>query len=336
LGAFLTWQQVQSGAEQVRVSQRQLEIGQEGQITERFTRAIDQLGSKSIDVRLGGIYALERIAKNSPQDQDAITDILSAYVRGHSPWKPTASQGQRLNTVDSEYSRKLSELRVLEVRAGDIQAILDVLGRRPTVTANSNRLNLERTDLRNADLRCRFFHTRPDQCSNLAYTDLNFSNLDRAALYGANLSASTFYTVRLEEADLRNANLRGTILDFAHLRRANLDYAKMGTLDEYLKGPQGVTLSSTRMNSIMQADLSNASLKGASLKNVLLWRTRLENANLEDADLTNADLTEVDLRGTKLKNAKLNGANLTGARASSDTIWPESFDWKAAGVLISS
>jgi hypothetical protein len=121
LGAFLTWQQVQSGAEQVRVSQRQLEIGQEGQITERFTRAIDQLGSKSIDVRLGGIYALERIAKNSPQDQDAITDILSAYVRGHSPWKPTASQGQRLNTVDSEYSRKLSELRVLEVRAGDIQ-----------------------------------------------------------------------------------------------------------------------------------------------------------------------------------------------------------------------
>jgi hypothetical protein len=35
-------------------------LNREGQVTERFTRAIDQLGSKSLDVRLGGIYALER------------------------------------------------------------------------------------------------------------------------------------------------------------------------------------------------------------------------------------------------------------------------------------
>jgi hypothetical protein len=88
----------------VRVGQRQLEIGQEGQITERFTRAIDQLGSESIDVRLGGIYALDRLAKNSSKDQDAITEILSAYVRGHSPWKlprrklSAGPAGERLRT----------------------------------------------------------------------------------------------------------------------------------------------------------------------------------------------------------------------------------------------
>ena len=45
------------------------ELDRQGQITERFTRAVDQLGNKdSLDVRLGGIYALERLARESRDD----------------------------------------------------------------------------------------------------------------------------------------------------------------------------------------------------------------------------------------------------------------------------
>jgi hypothetical protein len=44
---------------------RQLHINREGQVTDRFTRAIDQLGSQYLEVRLGGIYALGRIASDS-------------------------------------------------------------------------------------------------------------------------------------------------------------------------------------------------------------------------------------------------------------------------------
>jgi hypothetical protein len=52
---------------------RQLQLNREGQITERFTRAIDQLGSDDkLDVRLGGIYALERIANDSSTERGAI------------------------------------------------------------------------------------------------------------------------------------------------------------------------------------------------------------------------------------------------------------------------
>ena len=61
-GAFATW--------------RQVYISREGQITERFTRAVDQLGSQNVDVRIGGIYALERIASNSPADRNAIQYLL--------------------------------------------------------------------------------------------------------------------------------------------------------------------------------------------------------------------------------------------------------------------
>jgi hypothetical protein len=75
LGAYFTW--------------RQLRIAREGQITERFTRAIDQLGHDHLDVRLGGIYALERIARDSPADRATIGEVLTAFVRSHAPWPPS-------------------------------------------------------------------------------------------------------------------------------------------------------------------------------------------------------------------------------------------------------
>jgi hypothetical protein len=50
-------------------------------ITDRFAKAIDLLGSEKPDVCLGAIYALERIAKDSPQDHWTIMEVLIAYVK---------------------------------------------------------------------------------------------------------------------------------------------------------------------------------------------------------------------------------------------------------------
>ena len=62
---------------------RGIQVNREGQITERFTRAIDQLGSKVLEVRIGAIYALERLARDSRLDRQAIIEILTAYLREH-------------------------------------------------------------------------------------------------------------------------------------------------------------------------------------------------------------------------------------------------------------
>jgi hypothetical protein len=51
LGAYFTYRQLQTARDQ-------LQIAQEGQITERFSRAIEQLGNDKEDVQLGGIYTL--------------------------------------------------------------------------------------------------------------------------------------------------------------------------------------------------------------------------------------------------------------------------------------
>jgi hypothetical protein len=67
-------------------------LNRSGQITERFTRAVDQLGSNEIDIRLGGIYALERIARDSADDHPQVVEVLTAYVREHAPRKPEPRQ----------------------------------------------------------------------------------------------------------------------------------------------------------------------------------------------------------------------------------------------------
>ena len=60
--------------------------------------AIDQLGHAHLDVRLGGIYAIERIARDSPADRAAIGEVLTAFIRSHAPWPPSLP-GQYLETA---------------------------------------------------------------------------------------------------------------------------------------------------------------------------------------------------------------------------------------------
>ena len=43
---------------------------------DRYAKAIEQLGSSKLDVRLGGIYGLERIAKTSERDHPTVVEVL--------------------------------------------------------------------------------------------------------------------------------------------------------------------------------------------------------------------------------------------------------------------
>jgi hypothetical protein len=175
IGAFFTYRQVQT-------SRRQLEIAQHGQVTERFTRAIDQLGHENLDVRLGGIYALERIANDSAQDRTTVTEVLTAFIRGHAPWPPSRP-GQYAKDAP------ILEMPYMRYRAADVQAALTVLGRQPSMTATQPP-NLSDTDLRRADL------------SN---AELQGARLLGAQLQGANLRAAQLQRVNLFHAQLQGA-----------------------------------------------------------------------------------------------------------------------------------
>jgi hypothetical protein len=115
---------------------------QEGQVTDHFTKAINQLGEggpEKLALRLGGIYALERIARESKWDYMPIMEILTAYVREHALWPPSISK------TEAEPDQEPKP-------AADIEAILTVLGRRspPFGRREDEQLSLREVDLRGA------------------------------------------------------------------------------------------------------------------------------------------------------------------------------------------
>ncbi len=71
---------------------QQNRIDEERLVTEQISRAIDHIGTDkqtangrilgpNIEVRMGGLYSLQRIMKDSPKDEETIAKIFSAYVR---------------------------------------------------------------------------------------------------------------------------------------------------------------------------------------------------------------------------------------------------------------
>jgi uncharacterized protein YjbI with pentapeptide repeats len=272
IGLSLTW--------------RQIRVNQEGQITERFNKAIDHLGSDKLDLRLGGIYALERIARNSKDDRDTIAEILTAFVRQRSPWPPS-QRGQYRDDFP------IHEQPGLRTRAADIQAALTVLGRGGFTRQGALRLDLAGVDLRKAVL---------------YDAHLEGANLGRAHLEGANLG-----NARLEGAFLARAHLEGAYLHDVHLKDADLTRADLKGANLHGADLEGANLRHAELKS---ATFVNADLKGANLRNADLKGANLRGAGLEGVDLDSADLQRADLRGARLSHANLSGAALEGAKLS--------------------
>lgn len=90
--------------DELRVSRDELRAGVEGQITDRYTAAVQGLGSSSLDVRLGGIYALQRIMEDSPRDHPTILNVLTAYVRVHSRKQPGTANPPALEDVVAAFT----------------------------------------------------------------------------------------------------------------------------------------------------------------------------------------------------------------------------------------
>jgi uncharacterized protein YjbI with pentapeptide repeats len=316
---------------QIDVSRRQLTVAQEGQITERFTRAVDQLGNDTLDVRLGGIYALERIASDSDRDRLAILEILTAYIRTHSPWPPSRP-GQYVDNAP------IDQIPQLQARAPDVQAAVTVLGRHHR-QPNDPRLDLHETDLRHAWLDGAHLEGAMLDGAHLERARLDGAHLEEALLLGAHLEGA-----RLAGADLEEAELVGAHLASADLGDANLQGARLTGANMEFGRLAGAHLEGARLYyaNLQGARLTSAHLQGARLAGAQLQGAWLDDANLQGAWLVGADLEGAELMGANLQGrrlhwgrlewAQVDGADLEGAIASAATKWPIGFDWRAAGV----
>jgi uncharacterized protein YjbI with pentapeptide repeats len=228
-------------------------------ISERFSKSIEQLGSESIHICLGGIYSLEKIAKDSPEDHWTVMEVLSAFIREESSNK--------------QYRKNLST-RV----STDVQVALSVIAHRDNSNDRKS-INLSDTNLNSVDM----------MDINLSNAVLISTNLSGSALYEAELVGAHLIEAKLNGAYLIRANLHSALLIGADLRGANFWGANLSGADL-----RGANLEDADLE---DANLSGANLSGANLKDARLGGADLSGADLSDVkNLTDDQLSAKPFR----------------------------------------
>jgi uncharacterized protein YjbI with pentapeptide repeats len=277
------------------------EENRERMLIERFMRAVDQLGHPALDVRLGGIYSLERLARESPENHPPIIEILAAYVREHAPVGSRA--GGRAGNGARPGAGGPADARPRPPT--DVQAALTVLGRRETAYDTDAPIALSQTALAGATL--------------------TGAHLERALLSGAHLEGADLFKAHLTAADLEGASLRSAGLLLANLNDTVLWGANLEGARLYGANLEGAALKG--------ANLKDAGLTGANLKDAGLHGAVLSGADLTGGNLEGAGLEGANLEGANLQGANLRGAVLLNALYDEATIWPGGFDVAAQGAV---
>lgn len=237
---FLIWR--------TSVAQKQVNISEQGQITDRINKAVEGLGAEKVtktidetprykrhnedwlrdkdgepipaerpdgkpiidrityekttpnlEVRIGSIFALERIAQDSPRDHIQIMETLCAYIRENSPCE---------NLQPTENLQKRPKVR------NDIQVAINVIARRTEEQINQENEQKFRLDLRDTDLSGVNFRK-----GNFSAAMFHNSKLEAAYFSYCKLHGTQFFYSILNHADFYNAELTGTRFDFSILNK---------------------------------------------------------------------------------------------------------------------
>jgi Pentapeptide repeats (8 copies) len=210
----------------------------------------------NIEVRLGAIYAPEKLARDNLELHWPIMETLCAYVRENAgPAKPLPDEAILTIWHTPFATRTAGERAMLEKELGpprvDVQAALSVIGRRSN--AQRDREQALRDD--------------PITGSKDAW---------RLDLTGCHLAR-----VNLEGLGLEGARLEFSALTFALCEKAHLQGASFFETHLY-----GASLSKTH--------LEGAWLRQAHLAKTELWGTSLVDAMIDEADLETANGLDQD------------------------------------------
>ena len=289
------------------IAQSQASTARDRAYTELFTKAIEQLGAEkpakkvimgedqtpttvddyvpNIEVRIGAIYALERIMKDSEKDAPAIVDTLAAYVREncgepkleckipqHNEYKTTSEWirsiklyvGNPWRPIEGSLVSRARELsKQSQVNRADIKTALEIIGNRPKWLKDPKLF--------------RYRVTKSPDLRNVNFQGWDLSHFD------------------LSHCDLRGANMQGTILQNTKFQSANMAFAKL----------QGSNCESAKMHKV---NFQLACLQGAILSSAILNGALLDSSELQCADLSFTDFEEE----ATLINLQMQGAILKG------------------------
>ncbi|MGP3922282.1 pentapeptide repeat-containing protein [Streptomyces sp. 8N616] len=232
----------------------QAELTREGQVNERYVEAVKLLSSNNVTQRIGGIYSLERIMRDSEKDHSTVVEVLAAFIRQMA--SPEASEPTR------------------DEPPADIQAALTVLGRRPGLGRDEPRIDLRGADLRGADL--------------------SYARLNGALLSECWLDEAIAFVADLRDTVLIGASMRGTLvvegkLSAANLERANLHGATLNTAcegirlhDADLRDTTLINASGLTARQVVQAKLYSSTVLPPDLRMIQEVQKRIEECEASE------------------------------------------------------
>jgi uncharacterized protein YjbI with pentapeptide repeats len=274
VGALVYTGQAQRSTHEQFASQYDLTV--QSQYTDRFGKAVELLGSPTVDVRLGGIHSLSRLGRDSAKDRETIIDILGSYTRIHGQ---AARVGTGLRCTPAAKSGAASSAATVATAATaapfpvepDVATAIATVGRLQALSVDKLGVQVPGLCLEGVNLNSGWFVDCGFAGASLRWAHLRSANLNRTDLRSADLSHAELAYAQMADAKLSNANLESADLGAAPLRNA---------------------------------DLSGANLTGAKLTDPATGK----RADLEGVNLRGANLTGVDLAGFDLSQTDLTGA----------------------------
>jgi uncharacterized protein YjbI with pentapeptide repeats len=243
-------------------------LTREGHITDRYASAIEHLGHASVDVRIGGVFALERIHRDSQGDRQTVVEVLTAFVRTHTSNGPRAPLSDRVGP--------------------DVQAALTVLGRRLGVEDEPFALDLTHCGLTGAHLggdfrRAQFHYSIVDQAvfsggrferAGLSFIKGHTVGFNHAQARGAHFVLSALTRSFFIGSDLRDCDFQGCDLSRSDIGR-RYDDSGAPSPASWLEG--------ARMS---EANLTGTNFGGTNLSEVVgLTQDQVHSAVIDDNTL---------------------------------------------------
>lgn len=191
VGLGVAWWRADSASDQATIANKQANLTEQGQITDRYTKAVEMLAGDSLRTRVGAVYALARISQDSTErDHIPVMEVLTQFIR-----EPTRAKkvNERADARQEAIEARKKGREVMDlpshVACPDIHAALKVIAARTREQ--------------------KIFEGKEGFEITLERARLDELDLEGAMLGGLSLKYASFFGANLTGADLAKANLTG-------------------------------------------------------------------------------------------------------------------------------
>lgn len=272
-------------AQAMLATNNQNELSRQAQLSERFSKAVEQLASENMTMKIGGLYSLESVAREGAERVTATLDVLASILRSERSnetfWVMRYdSCPTDIGYLEAAEKKRLTEEKIKATNGGYYEYL-------PT---EDRRVAAEIYSRLSRDVVTVVEGRRPVQ-------------LSRACLHGLDLPDAWFVGADLSRVTFGPGNFRGADLTAADISFSNLGYTMLPDRSRSFEPPDFTNANFTDVDfsNVNLDDLASAEVEGATF----------HNANFERRDFTRG-LSRPLLAGANLANSRFKGSNLAG------------------------